>query len=78
MLADSAGYAGTEIIRRVVGDAKVSEVTSVTDIALKVPLERSLILLGKIFIKRTDDMKSGSDLVQAANDIFSCAKRGEL
>ena len=78
VLADSAGYAGTEIIRRVVGDAKVSEVTSVTDTVLKVPLQRSLILLGKIFIKRTDDMKSGSDLVQAANDIFSCAKRGEL
>lgn len=78
VLADSAGYAGTEIIRRVVGDAKVSEVTSVTDIELKVPLERSLILLGKTFIKRTDDMKSGSDLVQAANDIFGCAKRGEL
>ena len=78
VLADSAGYAGTEIIRRVVGDAKVSEVTSVTDTALKVPLERSLILLGKTFIKRTDDMKSGSDLVQAANDIFGCAKRGEL
>jgi hypothetical protein len=53
-------------------------VTSVTNIELKVPLERSLILLGKTFIKRTDDMKSGSDLVQAANDIFGCAKRGEL
>lgn len=78
VLADSAGYAGTEIIRRVVGDAKVSEVTSVTNIELKVPLERSLILLGKTFIKRTDDMKSGSDFVQAANDIFGCAKRGEL
>ena len=75
VLADSAGYAGTEIIRRVVGDAKVSEVTSVTDTALKVPLERSLILLGKTFIKRSDDMKSGCDFVQAANDIFSCAKQ---
>ena len=31
VMADSYGYAGTEIIRRVVGDSKVMEVTSVTD-----------------------------------------------
>ena len=78
LLADSAGYAGTEIIRRVVGDAKVSEVTSVTDIALRVPLERCLILLGKTLIKRQGDMKAGCSLVQAANDIFGCAKRGNV
>ena len=75
VLADSVGYAGTEIIRRVVGDAKVWEITSVTDKHIKIPLERSLILLGKTLITRRHDIRFGAGLIQAAEDIFSCSRR---
>ena len=51
VMADSYGYAGTEIIRRVVGDSKVMEVTSVTDPAQRLPMERALIQLGIYLIK---------------------------
>lgn len=72
VLADSVGYAGTEIIRRVVGDAKVAELESVTDTRIKIPLERGLILLGKTFIKEREALRHGADLMQAAEDIFNC------
>ena len=78
ILADSVGYAGTEIIRRVVGDAKVQELVSVTDKRIKVPLERSLILLGKTFIKERSILQCGTDIIQTAEDIFSaCSSRYE-
>lgn len=51
IMADSYGYAGTEIIRRTVGDSKVMEVTSVADPAQQVPMERALIKLGIYLIK---------------------------
>ena len=74
LLADSVGYAGTEIIRRVVGDAKVQELVSVTDKHVKVPLERSLILLGKTFIKERSTLRHGAELIQAAEDMFSVCR----
>lgn len=46
IMADSYGYAGTEMIRRTVGAAKVMELTSVTDNAVRVPMERALIIMG--------------------------------
>lgn len=64
VMADSVGYAGTEIIRRVVGDSKVSEVTSVTDPAVKIPLERALIKLGISLIKERETVSEGSELIR--------------
>lgn len=51
ILSDTAGYAGTEIIRRTIGDSKVAEVSSVGDILLRIPMEKELIQLGKQLIK---------------------------
>ncbi|MGP1411189.1 MAG: S-methyl-5-thioribose kinase [Peptoanaerobacter stomatis] len=42
-ISDSLRYAGTEMIRRVVGDSKVLEITSVKDIDKRVDLERSIL-----------------------------------
>ena len=42
-MADSLGYAGTEIIRRTVGDSKVSEISSVKDLSRRIPMEKALI-----------------------------------
>ena len=66
VLADSVGYAGTEMIRRTVGDSKVMEITGVTDMANRIPLERVLIETGISFIMNRDIITHGCELT----DIF--------
>jgi 5-methylthioribose kinase len=51
VLADAAGCAGTEIIRRVVGDSKVAEVSDIENTENRVTVERLLIGIGKTLIK---------------------------
>lgn len=61
--ADSLGFAGTEMIRRVVGDTKVAELTSVKDGTVKIQMERALILTAEnLIIKRRENL-SGKDIV---------------
>jgi len=60
VLSDAAGYAGMEIIRRVVGDSKVSDITSIMNRGSRVKAERILILAAKDFIKNREDIKTGS------------------
>ena len=66
VMADSIGYAGTEIIRRTVGDSKVMEVTSVTDLSKRIPMERALVKLGIALIKNRYAIESGKEIL----DIF--------
>lgn len=42
-ISDSLRYAGTEMIRRVVGDSKVLEITSVKDVDRRADLEKSIL-----------------------------------
>ena len=64
VMADSVGYAGTEIIRRTVGDSKVMEVSSVTDAAQRIPMERSLIRLGIALIRQRERFTAGRELTE--------------
>lgn len=64
ILADSLGYAGTEIIRRVVGDSKVMEVTCVKDPQQRIPMERALIKLGIALIKNRKGITTGKELTE--------------
>lgn len=57
IMSDSLGFAGTEIIRRVVGDAKVSEVTSIKEAENRLEVERTLINIGKNCIKRRNELE---------------------
>ncbi len=66
ILSDTAGSAGLEIIRRVVGDSKVLDITSIKDINARVKAERILILTGKAFIKNREKIQCGKDYT----DIF--------
>jgi len=68
ILSDSCGYAGTEIIRRTVGDSKVAELTAVTDPAVRIPMERKLIRLGIRLIMERNRVRSGRDSVQIFRD----------
>ena len=65
IMADAAGYAGTEIIRRTVGDSKVMEVSSVTDPEKRIPMERALIKLGIVLIKNRSTFRRGRELTEA-------------
>ena len=69
--ADSLGYAGTEIIRRTVGDSKVMEVSSVTDPTLRIPMERALVKLGITLIKQRETLRDGSGVVSAFRLVLS-------
>ena len=62
VMADSLGYAGTEIIRRTVGDSKVMEIESVTDPSIRIPMERALIKLGISLIKERGVIRSGREV----------------
>jgi 5-methylthioribose kinase len=64
VMADAAGYAGTEIIRRTVGDSKVMEITAVTDPELRIPMERSLVNLGIALIKHRSEYREGRELTE--------------
>lgn len=69
VMADSLGFAGTEIIRRVVGDSKVIEVTSVQDPEIRIPMERVLIMLGKKLIMNRFSINSGVQLIEMFNEV---------
>lgn len=64
VMADSLGYAGTEIVRRTVGDSKVMEVSSVSDLSQRVPMERALVKLGVALIKQRETLCTGRDVVE--------------
>ena len=71
IFADSLGYAGTEIIRRVVGDSKVMEITSVDDNDIRVSMERALIKMGISLIMNRYDFSSGKEITREFKLILS-------
>ncbi|MBI6874460.1 S-methyl-5-thioribose kinase [Clostridium aciditolerans] len=71
VLADSLGYAGTEIIRRVVGDSKVLEVTSVKNLEQRIPMERALIKIGISLIMNRYRFTKGSHITEDFKLILS-------
>ena len=64
VMADALGFAGTEIIRRVVGDTKVAELFSISDLSVRIPMERALILTGEMLIMERRISHSGADAVR--------------
>lgn len=71
---DSFGYAGTEIIRRTVGDSKVEEVSSVSDIELRQKLDKILVFVGIDLIKNREKFSCGKDIIlsfeRAVNRVY--------
>ena len=75
IMADTAGYAGTELIRRTVGDSKVLEVTSVTDPETRKTLDMLLIDTGAALILKRKKLQSGTAV---ANAFKKAAKQYDL
>lgn len=65
VLADTAGYTGTELHRRTVGMAQVKDVTTIEDERKRALAERINILLGKELIMNRDKFKTGQDYLDA-------------
>ena len=70
IISDSVGYCGTEIIRRVVGDSKVLEVNNITNLTIKLPLEKCLIELGVALIKERSSIKKGHEIIDLYNKML--------
>ena len=65
ILADTAAYAGTELIRRTVGMAQVKDVTTIADEDKRAFAERVNILCAKDYILHRTAFQTGSDFVAA-------------
>lgn len=63
ILSDTIGCAGLEIIRRVIGDSKVIEITSIDNIEKRIIVERELINIGINLIKNRCNIKKGNELL---------------
>jgi len=69
ILEDATGMAGTEVIRRTIGDSKVKEIESIESIEARVYMDKFLILLGKSLIKDRYKIKTGKDYVALIDKI---------
>jgi 5-methylthioribose kinase len=65
IIADTAGGAGTELVRRTVGMAQVKDVTTIADKNKRVRAERINILCAKDLIMNRSKIKTGKDLVDS-------------
>lgn len=77
VMADTLGYAGTEIIRRTVGDSKVTEITSVNDPAWRIPMERALIQMGIYLIMHRNELRHGQELADIFEGLIARCKEAE-
>ena len=71
ILNDTAGYTGTELIRRIVGMAKVKDITTIEDDDKRVSAERKLLLFAKKLMLENDRFTDGKSYVDgwlAIND----------
>lgn len=65
VLADTAGYTGTELIRRTVGMAQVKDITTIADENKRAYAECVNILTAKHLIMNRAHMKTGADFVDS-------------
>ena len=65
IITDTAGAMGTELLRRVVGVAKVKDITSIEDEDKRAEQEQKLLLLAKRCIMNRKSFNSGKDFVDA-------------
>lgn len=66
---DAAGIAGTVMIRRTLGLAKVSDIASIEDKEVRSSLDRMALQIGKRLILEADSMGNIGDAVNIAKDV---------
>lgn len=65
ILRDTAGVAGLELIRRIVGLAKVKDITRIEHMESRIRAEIICLTLAKQFIKERNSFKTGKDYLKA-------------
>ncbi|MCL2014577.1 MAG: S-methyl-5-thioribose kinase [Oscillospiraceae bacterium] len=75
ILADTAGYAGTELIRRTVGMAQVKDITTIPDDIKRTAAERINILCAKDMIINRKTFKTGEDFTAS---VLSSAEKERM
>ena len=66
ILANTTGYAGCKMIRRIVGLAHVADIDTIPDAAAKEKAQRTALAIGKALIKRHRDVRSIGQLIEIA------------
>lgn len=74
ILADTAAYTGTELVRRTVGMAQVKDVTTIADPQKRAYAERVNVLCAKDCIMHRNRFLQGSDYIDALNRAVQAAK----
>lgn len=74
IMADTAAYAGTELIRRTVGMAQVKDVTTIADAEKRAYAERLNILCAKDYIMNRTSFQRGEDFVAAVKNATEKAR----
>ncbi len=69
ILSDTAGYAGCELCRRVIGIAHVKDLTSIEDKTKRVHAEELSLLAGKKLILSREFISTGKDFVNILSEI---------
>ena len=68
ILSDTAGVAGLESMRRIVGMANVIDITTIPDEAKRARAERIVITLAKKYIMNRDTFRCGADYLTAIKE----------
>lgn len=63
ILSDTAGFAGCELCRRIIGIAHVKDLTTIKDADQRAKAEKRSLLTGKTLILNRDTIRSGADFV---------------
>ena len=74
IMADTAAYAGTELVRRTVGMAQVKDVTTIPDPDKRAYAERLNILCAKDYIMNRRAYQTGGDFVAAVKRAAKAAR----
>ena len=74
VLTDTAGYTGTELIRRTVGMAQVKDITTITDAEKRARAERINILCAKEMIMKRINFRVGVDFTKALTRAVDAAE----
>lgn len=68
LLQDSAGFAGSKIIRRIVGLAHVADIDTISDNTMKEQAERKALSIGKNLVKNHRRITSITDFMNLVTD----------
>lgn len=70
ILSDTAGVAGLESIRRIVGMANVKDITTISDEDNRARAEKMVITLAKNYIMNREKLKTGADYRKTINEVI--------